>query len=193
MRPTTAPFSRCWPQATTGWKKPPRWVERLAERRNVDPRELRLSFVRAEHVGIKVAWKDLSRGLAAAVLPDVVHIHEMAFPLIPNQTLYALDAVSLDEAYAIAAILNSTIADALIVSVAERAKDAHYRYFGRTIAALPWPDVDADAAKLVRLSRRAHRGSDVSEAIDEAVAGLYGVTMGELETLRDFLARRLAR
>ena len=179
-----------WPPRD-GWKKPPRWLERLAASRGLEPGDFRLSFVRPEHVGIKVAWKDLSRGMAAAVLPDVVHVHDRAYPLIPNQTLYSLDAVTLDEGYAIAAVLNSTIAGALLVSVAERAKDAHYRYFGRTVAAMPLPDLQPESQCLVRLSRRAHRGSDVSEELDAAVARLYGVTSGELEVLRGFLEQRL--
>ncbi len=179
-----------WPPRD-GWRKPPKWLEKLAAERGVQPRDFRLSFVRPEHVGIKVAWKDLSRGLAAAVLPDVVHVREQPVPLVPNQTLYAIDAVSLDEAYLIAAILNSTIAGALLVSVAERAKDAHFRYFGRTVAALPWPDTRAEAEKLIRLSRRAHRGADVANELDASVARLYGVTPAELAVLRAFVERRL--
>jgi len=179
-----------WPPAS-GWKTPPRWLERLAAQREMEPDDFRLSFVRPEHVGIKVAWKDLGRGVSAAVLPDVVNVNGRAFPLVPNQTLYSLDCASLDEAYVVAALLNSTIAGALLVSVAERAKDAHYRYFGRTVAALPVPALDAEWDALVRLSRRAHRGVDVGEAIDEAVARMYGVTRDELARLREFLARRL--
>lgn len=179
-----------WPPRG-GWKKPPRWLLALATTRGLEPSDFRLSFVRPEHVGIKVAWKDLSRGLAAAVLPDVVHVNGMAFPLVPNQTLYAIDAVSLDEAYVIAAILNSSITGALAVSVAERAKDAHYRYFGRTIAALPWPDAREEWEKLVRLSRRAHQQHDTMRELDELVARLYGVDASELSELQSFLERRL--
>ena len=179
-----------WPPRG-GWKKPPRWLQKLAAARGLEPRDFRLSYVRPEHVGIKVAWKDLSRGVAAAVLPDVVNIHEQALPLVPNQTLYSLDTVTLDEAYALAAILNSTIAGSLLVSVAERAKDAHYRYFGRTVAALPLPDLQPEWERLVRLSRRAHRGGDVTAELDAVVAGLYGVSADELEILRGFLERRL--
>lgn len=186
----TASSWMLWPPRD-GWKKAPRWLEKLGASRGVDPRELRLSFVRPEHVGIKVAWKDLSRGMAAAVLPDVVHVGEQAYPLVPNQTLYSLDAATLDEAYALAAILNSTIAGALLVSVAERAKDAHYRFFGRTVASLPLPGFGAELERLVRLSRRAHRGLDVQEELDAAVARLYGVSAGELAVLRAFLERRL--
>jgi hypothetical protein len=179
-----------WPPAGA-WRRPPKWLVKLAAARGLEPADFRLSFVCAEHVGIKVAWKDLARGLAAAVLPDVVHVNGQAFPLVPNQTLYALDTASLDEAYAAAAILNSTIAGALLVSVAERAKDAHYRCFGRTVAALPWPDLQPEWEVLVRLSRRAHRGADVTRELDALAARAYGLTDEELAVLQRFLARRL--
>jgi hypothetical protein len=179
-----------WPPRA-GFRNTPRWLEKLAAARGMDARDFRLSFVRPEHVGIKVAWKDLSRGVAAAVLPDVVNVNEQPFPLVPNQTLYALDAVSLDEAYVLAAILNSTIAGALLICVAERAKDAHFRYFGRTVGAMPYADPKAEWEKLVRLSRRAHRGANVDDEIDAAVARLYDVTSGELAMLSAFLERRL--
>ena len=168
------------------------WLETYAASRELDWRELSLAYVRAEHVGIKVAWKDLSRGMAAAVMPDVVQLENQSFPLVPNQTLYSIDAVSLDEAHAIAAILNSTIAGALLVAVAERAKDAHYRYFGRTVAAMPWGGMGSHADELARLSRRAHRGADVTREIDEAVATCYDVTPDELGVLREFLAGRVS-
>lgn len=179
-----------WPPPQ-GWKAPPRWLERLARSRAMDPADFRLSFVRPEHVGIKVAWKDLSRGMSAAVLPDVVSVAGETVPLVPNQTLYSIDAVSLDEAYVLAAVLNSTIAGALLVSVAERAKDAHFRYFGRTVAAMPLPGLAAEWDALVRLSRRAHRGVPAMEEIDRSVARLYGVSANELVALRAFLERRL--
>jgi hypothetical protein len=183
-----------WPPRG-GWRKAPAWLVTLAEKRGLEPSDFRLSFVRAEHVGIKVAWKYLSRGVAAAVLPDVVHVNEMPFPLVPNQTLYAIDAVSLDEAYVIAAVLNSTIAGALLVGVAERAKDSHYRYFGRTMAALPWPDLRPEWERLVRLSRRAHRPDAQREPLmqemNEIVAKLYGVSAVELASLQTFLEGRL--
>ena len=173
-----------WPPAR-GWRKVPRWLQHLADIRDMEPVELRLSFVRPEHVGIKVAWKDLSRGMAAAVLPDAVNAAGRAFPLVPNQTLYMLDAVSLDEAWVIAAVLNSTIAGALLVSVAERAKDAHYRYFGRTVAAMPFPDTRPEWDRLVRAARKP------SHDVDGIVARLYGVSEDELAVLQEFLERRV--
>ncbi|HYR28545.1 MAG TPA: hypothetical protein VEU30_08770, partial [Thermoanaerobaculia bacterium] len=177
-----------WPPRK-GWPQAPKWLQKLAEARGMAPADFRLSFVRPEHVGIKVAWKDLSRGMAAAVLPDEVHVGDEPYPLVPNQTLYAIDAVTLDEAYVIAAVLNSTIAGALLLCSAERAKDAHYRYFGRTVGALPFPDPGPEWERLVRASRRAHRGINVD--VDEMVARLYGVAEDELRLLRDFVERRL--
>lgn len=180
-----------WPPRG-GWRKAPAWLAKLAAKRSFDPSALRLAFVRAEHVGTKVAWKDVSRGMAAAVMTDSVHAGARAFPLVPNQTLYCLDAVSLDEAHAIAAVLNSSVVNALLLSVAERAKDAHYRFFGRTVGGVPWPDLKREWDALVRLSRKAHRGADVADDIDVAVARLYGVTPRELRVLRDFVTARLA-
>ena len=123
------------------------------------------------------------------MLPDVI---ERSIPLIPNQTLYFIDAVSFDEAYAICAVLNSTIADALLLAVAERAKDAHFRYFGRTIARMPLPSF-ANRDDLIRLARRAHQRRDVREELDRVVAALYGVSECDVQTLRAFVDHRLAR
>jgi len=178
-----------WPPAE-GWKTTPRWLEQLAKARGVDASAFRLAYVRPEHAGIKVVWKDLARGMSAAVLPDVVNVDGRAIPLIPNQTLYSIDTSSLSEAYAIAALLNSTIADALLLCIAERAKDAHFRYFGRTVARLPLPRVEHDSeawSRLVRAARRAHH------EVDDVVAELYGVTTPELDVLRRFVDRRLER
>lgn len=187
-----------WPPAG-GWPKPPRWVERLAEARGVEASSLRLSCVRPEHVGIKVVWKDLSRGLCAAVLEDAMRIGDHAIPLVPNQTLYALDATSVDEAYVFAALLNSTIVNVLAIAIAERAKDSYFRYFGRTIARLPLPSVSPSSASWTRLLRAARRaasspaatGTDTTAEIDRTVAALYGVPLHEHERLATFLRKRL--
>ncbi len=182
-----------WPPAA-GWRDLPPWLQQVAVAARVEPDRLRLSYVRPEHVGIKVAWKDVSRGMAAAVLPDTVLVAGHSFPLVPNQTLYSVDAVSLDEAYVVAAILNSVIAGALLVAVAERAKDDHYRYFGRTVGRIPIPAVlpgDQRWGRLLRASRAAHGNGVASPDLDCCVAELYEVTLTELEVLRAFLARRI--
>lgn len=173
-----------WPPRR-GWRKPPRWLERHAEARGVEPASLRLQYVRPEHDGLKVVWRDLSRGLQAAVASATS---------IPNQTLYLLDATSDDEADVLAALLNSTIVNALALCIAERAKDFHFRYFGRTVARIPLPRVTpADEAwpRLARCARRAQAGESVTAELDRVVASLYGVTPAEHERIAAFLARRL--
>ncbi len=186
-----------WPPAR-GWcarsRPRPRWLERFAAARGVDVAALRRSYVRPEHLGIKVVWKDLSRGICAAVLGDARSIHGRAVPLVPNQTLYALDAASADEAHVLAAVLNSTVVNALTVAVAERAKDSYFRYFGRTIARIPLPRIDAAGAawaRLLRAARRAARDPEAVAEIDRVMAELYGVSDDEHARLAAYLRRRL--
>jgi hypothetical protein len=187
-----------WPPAG-GWRKPPRWVERLAEAREVDIETLRLKYVRPEHVGIKVVWKDLSRGFCAAVLEDSIRLGERNIPLVPNQTLYSLDASTIEEAHVLAALLNSTIVNVLTIAIAERAKDFYFRYFGRTVARLPLPKVAPASdswTRLLRVARRARRNPDraaneTNAEIDLAVASLYGVSPAEHARLASFLRTRL--
>jgi hypothetical protein len=159
-----------WPPRG-GWDRIPRWLERFAQARGIDPDDLQLAYLRPEHTGIKVVWKDLSRGICAAVLGDCEAIDGHRIPLVPNQTLYALEANSLDEAKAITAVLNSTIVNALAVITAERAKDFHYRYFGRTVARIPLP----------------------LNALSTELGRAYGVTPAEEGRLAQFLARRLGK
>jgi hypothetical protein len=183
-----------WPPAG-GWRKPPRWVERLVEARGLELETLRLAYVRPEHVGIKVVWKDLSRGLCAAVLEDSIRLGDRGIPLVPNQTLYALDAASMEEAHVLAALLNSTIVNVLAIAIAERAKDFYFRYFGRTVARLPLPAVTPSSeswAQLLRAARRARRSpQNGGDDIDSTVAALYGVTAEEHARLALFLRKRL--
>lgn len=177
-----------WPPLD-GWQKIPKWLERFAGAHRIDVPSLKLRYLRAEHLGIKVVWKDLSRGLAAAVLGHSQQVSGRPVPLIPNQTLYLLDAKSIDEARVIAALMNSTVFGALALCTAERAKDSHFRYFGRTIAAIPLPRVargGSDWCELVRLARKRD-----DREIDKVVAALYGISSEEHQVLAQFLARRL--
>src|SRR5262249_17503399 len=187
---------RRWSVAEPTWMlwPPARGFRRFALARGLDAAALQLSYVRPEHLGIKVVWKDLSRGICAALLPDARTIHGRAVPLVPNQTLYALDAASMDEAHVLAAALNSTIVNALTVAVAERAKDFHFRYFGRTIARIPLPRIEPTGTawpQLLRCARRATRDADAGDEIDRVMAELYGVSAEEHARLAEYLRGRL--
>jgi hypothetical protein len=131
--------------------------------------------------------------MSAAVLPDAVHIAGFSFPLVPNQTLYSIDCASLDEAYVIAAMLNSVVAGALLLETAERAKDDHFRYFGSLVASMPLPRIHDRPGfqTLLRLSRTAHRLSRAPAELDDVVAGLYEVTASELALMREWSERKV--
>jgi hypothetical protein len=190
---STASTWMLWPPAE-GWRRTPRWLLRFAAARGFDASLLRLAYIRPEHVGIKVVWKDLGRGLVAAVVDDSLRIGAAVVPIVPNQTLYALDAASTEEAHVIAALLNSTIVNALAVCIAERAKDFHFRYFARTIATLPLPRLPREQpawTTLARISRRSHQGHFADDELDRTVAKLYGVSDEEHGVLAAFLAQRL--
>jgi SAM-dependent methyltransferase len=167
------------------WRRPPRWALRLAQLRGVSIDDLRLDYLRPEHVGIKVVWKDLSRGLQAVALPETLG----GVPLVPNQTLYALDAASLEEAQVLAALLGSTIVNLLTICVAERAKDWHYRYFARTMARVPLPPVAPEGSAWRRLLRAARKADDTE--IDTVVAELYAVTPSEQARIAAYVDRQL--
>ncbi|HXI13062.1 MAG TPA: DNA methyltransferase [Thermoanaerobaculia bacterium] len=182
-----------WPPMR-GWSNPPAWVLELANHMATTPDSFRLSFVKPEHLGMKVVWKDVSKGLQAAVLPEMVRISGTDFPLIPNQTTYFLDAVSIDEAHFLSAFLNSTVLNAVAIASAEHAKDFHQRFFGTLVSRLPLPQVHANDAvrgDLVRLGRRAVLRPDIAVEIDQIVEKLFGITSEEHEILSAYVRRRL--
>jgi hypothetical protein len=183
-----------WPPRG-GWDRVPRWLESLAARQGIEPDEMQLAYVRSEHLGLKVVWKDVSRGIWAAVLRDHEMVSDRRVPLVPNQTLYALEARSLEEAYLMTALLNSTIVNALAIAIAERAKDHHYRYFGRMMARIPVPHIPPRGAAWSQLARLARRAADEPPQnmaeIDHLVADLYGVSAAEHTRMAAFLHRRL--
>lgn len=170
------------------------WTGRVASALGIDVDSFRLSYVQPEHFGIKVVWKDVSRGLQALVLPATVTVDAAEFPMVPNQTLYLLEAATLQEAFALAALFNSTIFNALVIAVADRAKDWHYRYFGSTIRQTVMPPLElSDMRQLAALSRRAHRGQELGAEIDGIARSLYGLSRREVSLLESFLAGRLGQ
>lgn len=177
-----------WPPAN-GWGPGCAWVDEVASALGMNRKDLRLSWVRAEHLGTKVAWKDVSRGLQASVLPATTLIEGHEFHLIPNQTLYSIDTASMDEARMLAALLNSTVARAFALASAERAKDRHFRFFGSLIAGLPLPLLETGSAArhaLIRLARQAEAGVDVQEALDIVAMQAWQLDARDMEVLARF-------
>lgn len=166
----------------------PQWLIRLAELLETPPETLQLSYLRPEHLGLKVAWKDLSRGLRAAVVRESVEIEGRSVPLVPNQTLYFLDCSSEDEAHALAAFLNSRLVRALALVGAEPAKDDHQRYYGSHVALLPLPPLKLGGdewAQLTALGQRAPLAID-RDAIDSVIRDLLHISTREAAKLIEF-------
>lgn len=184
---------RRWRAEASTWM---RWPAGKGRRQPGGDQALTLAYVKPEHLGVKVAWKDISRGMQAVVLSETVRVGTHDIPLIPNQTLYMIDATSLDEAFVLCAILNSTIFNALAASVCDRAKDFHFRYFASSLRDLPFPRFPVQAQRftaLARLSRRAHHGGNVDDEIDREVGALYGLEGSAVSQLERFVAERLRR
>lgn len=187
---------RRWRAEASTWMRWPSGAATGNRGSGRDENALRLAYVKPEHLGVKVAWKDISRGMQAVVLPETVRVGHHDIPLIPNQTLYMIDAASLDEAFVVCAILNSTIFNALAASICDRAKDFHFRYFASSLRNLPFPRFPIQPqrfAALARLSRRAHHGCDLDEEIDREVSALYGLGGSVVADLQRFIAERLGR
>jgi hypothetical protein len=80
----------------------------------------------------RVIWADLGRSPRATV----VHAGESVVPL---NSCYALLCREYEDALALAAILNSPIAEAWLAALAEPARGGYRRFLGWTMALLPIP------------------------------------------------------
>lgn len=146
-----------------------------------------------ETVGPKVVWHDLSDTLRAVALPATVRFDGADRELIPLNTVYFLPTPDSQTALVLAGLLNSLPVRTAARGVAERAKDARFRFFAWTVSSLPlplgWRQHRATAA-IHELSARAHERSGITpgdqRALDRAAAALYGLEPQALEPLESF-------
>ncbi|HEX6940755.1 MAG TPA: DNA methyltransferase [Longimicrobiales bacterium] len=142
----------------------------------------------------KVAWHDLARTLEAAALPARVRGPAgRDVPLIPLNTVYFVPARSDQQALLLAAYLNSLPARTFARAIAERAKDARFRFLAWTIALVPLPrawDAGPAAARLREISARAHERRAIApgdeDELNAIVASAYGLTSDDMTALRSF-------
>jgi hypothetical protein len=147
----------------------------------------------ADTLAPKVVWHDLSDTLRSVALPARVPLDGRARELIPLNTVYFLPLPDQEDALVMAAILNSLPARTFARTLAERAKDARFRFFAWTLACLPLP-MDWRrhllAAELRAISRRAHaaRGIDPADQdrLDRSVGALYGLSAEHMAALARF-------
>jgi hypothetical protein len=140
-----------------------------------------------------VVWQDIAQELRAAAVPAQMPDAGALVPIIPLNSVYFIAVDSPDKAFLLAAFLNSLPLRVFACTIAERAKDAHFRFFSWTIGGLPLPrdwEHGARAAALISLSRDAHAQEGLArERIDELdaiVAGAYGLSAEAVQALAQF-------
>jgi hypothetical protein len=80
----------------------------------------------------RVVWADIGRSVRATVLP----VGDLTVPL---NTCYVARCRSADDALALCALLNSSLASAWLSIIAEQARGGYRRYLGWTMSLLPIP------------------------------------------------------
>jgi hypothetical protein len=81
----------------------------------------------------RLVWADFGRTLRTRVL-------ERGDPTVPLNTCYVMRTPTLDDAFALDALLASPLAGAWLDAIAEPARGGWRRFLGWTVAALPVPD-----------------------------------------------------
>jgi hypothetical protein len=132
----------------------------------------------ARSAATRVIWSDLGRRPRAAVLPA-------GDRTVPLNSCYVIPIDDANDAYALAAILNSEIAAAWLNVVAEPAANGYRRYLAWTVGLLPlpvnWPRARALLSPIGRVAAEGAPPADA--ALTLAVADAYGVALDKLEPL----------
>ncbi len=143
--------------------------------------------------GHRVAWHDLAGSLRAVALPPDAPTPFGTRPLVPLNTVYFAATRGEAEALRLAAFLNAMPVRVFAATIAERAKDAHFRFFAWTVSMLPVPAALSstdDGRRIETLSRCAHAdhaiGPDAAEELDGIVARAFGLSRAELRALSRF-------
>ena len=155
---------RSLPEGAARWLAPHR--TRLAARTDVRGRRAWWALHRTEGAQgrtARVVWADLAR------VPRAVWLAP-GDAAVPLNTCYVLRCVSVTDAQAIAALLNSPLAAAWLRSIAEPARGGYRRLFAWTIAVLPMPQ-DWPRARDI-LAPIAIRGAAAAGAGDTAPSSL---------------------
>lgn len=126
----------------------------------------------------RVIWSDFGRAPRAAVT-------DHGDPVVPLNTCYSIACPDVDDALALAAILNSQVAAAWLACVAEPARGGYHRYLGWTVARLPIP-MDWPRARrlLAPVAESARRGNEpAGDELCDLVLDAYGLHAPMLDPL----------
>ena len=151
--PNGAPLSTL-PEGAARWLGP--WRRQLAARADLRGTRAWWSLFRIEGANPsqhRVVWSDFGRQPRAAVIPAEDET-------VPLNSCYVLPCPELDDALALAALLNSPLAAAWLNTIAEPARGGWHRYLGWTISLLPIPEEWPRArALLAPIAERAMLGA----------------------------------
>lgn len=172
------PFARAWLLS---------FRDRLSARSDLRGRLPWWTLFRTEsaaHQSARVIWADFGlRPRAIVTVPGD--------PTIPLNTCYSTTCPSLDDAHALAALLNGPLAAAWLNVLAEPARGSYRRYLGWTMALLPLPcDWTRARAVLVPLGELGMSGDIPSDA--DLLAGAvdaYGLTTKDIQPLLTWTSR----
>jgi hypothetical protein len=171
------------PPRTEQWLR--RWRSALASRTDRKVTHPWWSLYRTEGAASgqpRVVWCDVGRSPRAVVL-------EASDPVVPLNSCYVVRCPTLEDAWALAALFNSTLAAAWLDVIAEPARGRYRRYLAWTTALLPlpsdWPRARALLAPLGR-SGCAGDSPDAATLLDAAL-GCFDVRADRLLPLVEWL------
>jgi hypothetical protein len=146
------------PPRTARWLA--RWRRRLDARTDGRHRARWWSLFRTEGAACDVArvvWGDLGRSPRAIVL-------DAGNATVPLNSCYVARCSTVDDAHALAALLNGPLARAWLNAIAEPARGGYHRYLGWTMSLLPiprdWPRARAILAPLGHAARHGRPPND---------------------------------
>jgi hypothetical protein len=177
--PSGAPIANLPPLAATWFA---RWRRGLMARTDARSTARWWSLFRTEAARSnlpRVVWADLGRAPRAAVLLP----HD---PIVPLNSCYVAHCRDDDDAFAFAALLNSSVAAAWLNVLAEPARGGYRRYLGWTMSLLPLPsDWECARVALAAIGRAASEAPKSVSTCDllEAVLIAYRVKHAQIAPL----------
>jgi hypothetical protein len=125
-----------------------------------------------------VIWADLG------TKPRAIAV-EAGNPAVPLNSCYATCCKTLEDAHALATLLNSPLAAGWLNVLAEPARGGYRRYLGWTVSLFPVPkDWDYARSRLAPLGARAMAGDIPTDAeLLAASVESYRLTLADLEPL----------
>ena len=173
------------PPRAAAWLAP--WRRRLDARTDARSNSRWWTLFRTEAARSdcpRVVWNDIGKSPRALVLA-------MGDRTVPLNSCYVARAPSMDDAFALCALLNSSLAAAWLAAIAEPARGGYCRFLGWTLSRLPLPaDWPRTVALLAPIGRAAHEGAPPNPAtLTDVVIRAYRVRHAQLAALMTWCQR----